>query len=577
MAVQDVAQTAAMPTKALKRSDRMPAANWLMFGLTLLLITMPILSLLYGTLVADGNREDPVRFTLENYREVYTGGLFLGRFVNTIVLSTTVATLSVILGAVFAWIVSRTNAPGVQTATPFLVVPIMMSSLVSSLAWIALAAPNAGFLNIAIMGATGVRRVLDIYSFAGMVWVLVLNYAAFAFIAINGALRSIDSDLEEASYILGVSPLRTACTMTLPLVFPTLASTFLLIFVFVSENFAVPLALGTSSGYETLMSRIYNAIADTPARPGLAAVAGTLLLLIAMVGTLWQRRIMANAKRYVTVGGKGGRRKLTDLGKWKYAASAVIFGYLFIAVVLPYCALIAASLMHFVTPRISMGIWTLSNYQKMFDPAFLQLIGNSFLLSVVGGLVAVAFYFFLAYQLSTSTSRLAKFTEYAAIVPTVTPSIVLAIGFMWAYVSLPLPLYGTIWLIFIALLTRSIGLGVRQSRAAILQISGDLVDASRVAGSGPVKTFRDIVVPALKPAVMSIWTVVFVQFFLDVGLTVVLYTPSSMTIPIYLWTKMNGGQVTEAFAVAVLEATIIFVILFAADRLFGTVRASLSR
>lgn len=576
MAVQD-AHGRTVGAAVSERSERLAAPSWLMFGLTLVLVAMPILYLLYGTLVSDDGGKEGAYFTLENYREVYTGSVFLSRFWNTIVLSATVALLSVGLGAIFAWIVSRTNAPGVRAATPFLVIPIMMSSLVSSLAWIALAAPNAGFLNILIVNITGVRRVLDIYSFSGMVWVLVLNYAAFAFIAIHGALKSIDADLEEASYILGISPLRTALTMTLPLVFPTLASTFLLVFVFVSENFAVPLALGTSSGYETLMSQIYNAVADTPAKPGLAATAGTLLLLIALVGTFWQRRIMSNAKRYVTVGGKGGRQRLTDLGRWKYVASAVIFGYLFISVILPYCALIMASLMRFVTPRISMNIWTLGNYEKMLDPSFLHMIKNSFMLSVVGGVIAVAFYFFLAYLLSTSRSKLAKVTEYAAIVPTVTPSIVLAIGFLWAYVSLPLPLYGTVWLIFIALLTRSIGLGVRQSRSAILQISSDLVDASRVSGSGPVKTFKDIVLPALKPAVMSIWTVVFVQFFLDVGLTVVLYTPSSMTVPIYLWTKMNGGQVTEAFAVAVLEATIIFIVLFAADRLFGTVRASINK
>ncbi|OBZ93441.1 hypothetical protein ADU59_21545 [Pararhizobium polonicum] len=576
MAVQD-AHGRTIDAAVSERSERLAAPSWLMFGLTLVLVAMPILYLLYGTLVSDDGGKEGAHFTLENYKEVYTGSVFLSRFWNTILLSATVALLSVVLGAIFAWIVSRTNAPGVRAATPFLVIPIMMSSLVSSLAWIALAAPNAGFLNLLISNITGIRRILDIYSFTGMVWVLVLNYAAFAFIAIHGALKSIDADLEEASYILGISPLRTAFTMTLPLVLPTLASTFLLVFVFVSENFAVPLALGTSSGYETLMSQIYNAVADTPAKPGLAATAGTLLLLIALIGTFWQRRIMSNAKRYVTVGGKGGRQRLTDLGRWKYVASAVIFGYLFISVILPYCALIMASLMRFVTPRISMSIWTLSNYEKMLDPSFLHLIKNSFMLSVVGGVIAVAFYFFLAYLLSTSRSKLAKVTEYAAIVPTVTPSIVLAIGFLWAYVSLPLPLYGTVWLIFIALLTRSIGLGVRQSRSAILQISSDLVDASRVSGSGPVKTFKDIVVPALKPAVMSIWTVVFVQFFLDVGLTVVLYTPSSMTVPIYLWTKMNGGQVTEAFAVAVLEATIIFIVLFAADRLFGTVRASINK
>ncbi|MEI4488621.1 iron ABC transporter permease [Frigidibacter sp. MR17.14] len=574
-----VMQTA-MPLKAEAREPGQPRitplrmTTWAMFGSTLLMVALPMFYLLYGSFVQDGGEH---AFTLGNYAEVYGGEVFLSRFWNTVVLSATVAVLAILLGSLLAWVVARTNAPGVRKAAPLLIVPIMMSNLVTCLAWIALAAPNAGLLNVLIFNLTGIRRVLDIYSFTGMVWVLVLNYAAFAFVSVLGALRSIDADLEEASYLLGVNPVKTAFSMTLPLVFPTLASTFLLVFVFVAENFAVPLVLGTPSGYETLMSQIYYAVADTPAKPGLAAAAGTMLLLIALVGTLWQRRIMANAKRYVTMGGKGGRRKTTDLGRWRYLASAVVFGYLFFSVVLPYCALVTASLMRFVTSRLTWELWTLDNYRKLSDGTFLHLLTNSFLVAVVGGVVAVAFYFVLSYLLSTSQTRFARLTEYAAIMPTVTPSILLAIGFLWAFVALPLPLYGTLGLIFIALVVRSLGLGVRQSRSALLQVSTDLVDAARIGGAGPLKAFRDIVAPALKAPLMSIWTLIFVQFFLDVGLSVVLYSPNSMTIPVYLWTKMNGGEVTGAFAIAVLECTIIFAVLFVAERLFGTVRASLNR
>lgn len=548
--------------------------TWAMFGSTLVMVALPMFYLLYGSFVQDGAED---HLTLENYAEVYGGQVFLSRFLNTVTLAATVAVLAVLLGALLAWVVARTNAPGVKRAAPLLIVPIMMSNLVTCLAWIALAAPNAGLLNVLIFNVTGFRRVLDIYSFSGMVWVLVLNYAAFAFVSILGALKSIDADLEEASYLLGVNPVRTAFSMTLPLVFPTLASTFLLIFVFVAENFAVPLVLGSPSGYETLMSQIYYAVADTPARPGLAAAAGTMLLLIALAGTFWQRRIMRNAKRYVTMGGKGGRQKMTDLGRWRWLASALVFGYLFVSVVLPYCALIMASLMRFVTSRLTWELWTLDNYRKLFNATFVNLMTNSFLVAVIGGVVAVAFYFVLSYLLSTSQSRLAKMTEYAAIMPTVTPSILLAIGFLWAFVALPLPLYGTLWLIFLALVVRSLGLGVRQSRSALLQVSSDLVDAARIGGAGPLKAFRDIVAPALKAPLMSIWTLIFVQFFLDVGLSVVLYSPNSMTIPVYLWTKMNGGEVTSAFAIAVLECTIIFAVLYVAERMFGTVRASLNR
>jgi iron(III) transport system permease protein len=180
-------------------------------------------------------------------------------------------------------------------------------------------------------------------------------------------------------------------------------------------------------------------------------------------------------------------------------------------------------------------------------------------------------------MMSTSRSRLARVTEYASILPTVMPATVLAVGFLWAYISLPLPFYGTLAILFVALLTRNIGVGVRQSRSAILQVSGDIVDASRIAGFGPIATFRNIVIPVLRPTVLSIWTLIFIHFFLDVGMTVVLYSPETMTIPIFLWTKMNSGQITQAFAIAVFESTVILTVLLFADRFFGTVRATLNR
>lgn len=190
--------------------------TWAMFGSTLLMVALPMLYLMYGSFVQDGNEGG---LTLNNYAEVYGGQVFLSRFLNTVTLAATVAVLAVLLGALLAWVVARTNAPGVKRAAPLLIVPIMMSNLVTCLAWIALAAPNAGLLNVLIFNVTGVKRVLDIYSFSGMVWVLVLNYAAFAFVSILGALKSIDADLEEASYLLGVNPVRTAFSMTLPLIF----------------------------------------------------------------------------------------------------------------------------------------------------------------------------------------------------------------------------------------------------------------------------------------------------------------------------------------------------------------------
>jgi iron(III) transport system permease protein len=561
-----------------RRRPRLDIGRWFaaaVFALTFAIIFAPVLYLLYGSFQSDSPAAPSSHFTLANWAQVYGTSEYFSAFLNTVILGATVAAFSVALGTVFAWIVARTNAPLRERLAPLLVVPLMISTLVTTLSWIALAAPNAGFINAATRALLGIRTVFDIYSFSGIVLIMVLHYASFAFIPIYAALRSMDASLEEASYMLGASAARTALKMTAPLIWPTLAATYLLIFILVAENFAVPTILGHSIGFETLMSIIYFDMAREPSAPTLAATAGTMLLSIAVIGTLWQRRIIRQASRYVLIGGKGGRHKVTDLGRLRYVATAVLVAYLLLAVVIPYCALLAGSGMKFVTPHISTKLFTLNNYRQMFSFGVSRPIANSLGLATIGAAAATLFYVYLAFLIKTSRSVVGKAMDFAVILPTVTPAIAFGVGFVWAYVSLPI--YGTIWLLFLGYLTRFMGQGVRQARAAFVQISDDLADAARIAGASPLRTFWDIMLPLLRPSLISIWTIMFLFFFMEVSLTIVLYTPKTVTLPILLWTRMTGGLVTIAYAIAVLQATIAFVFLIIANRWFGTLRSSLTR
>ncbi len=552
-------------------------ASGAIFFALFLLIALPIGALFYGTFRTDSPGAPNVGYTLRNWATIYGTSVYLTSFLNTLTLSFTASTVSVAIGAVLAWIVARTNAPWRLRLAPLLVVPLMISTLVTTLAWVALAAPNAGFLNAILSALFGVRRVFNIYSFGGIVFILALHYAAFAFIAIYAALRTVDSALEEASYILGATPLSTSFRMTLPLIWPTLASTFLLIFIFVSENFAVPTMLGTPIHYHTLMHDVYKLMAIEPTSPPLAATAGTLLLSIAIIGTIWQRRIIARAAHYATIAGKGGNQRLADLGRWKPVATSILIFYLLLAVVIPYVALIFGSFMKFVTPRIRPQNFTLNNYERMLDSDYLRAVTNSLMLAGGGALVATLIYVLIAYLIKRSEGRTGKIADYIVMIPTVTPAMVLGVGFIWIYVSLPIPIYGTIWLLLLGYFVRFVGQGVRQSRAALVQISEELPEAARIAGATPFQVFRDIVVPLLRPATVTLWTVMFIMFFMEISITIMLYSPRTITLPVLLWTRMQSGFLTEAFALAVVEATVIFIVLLVADRLFGTLRATLVR
>ena len=203
---------------ALRRGLEAALAGVVLLG-TLVLVIAPIGYVFFGALQSQPPGAPDSVFTFDNILTAYTSPSYLLALFNTLGLATTVAVLSILCGGALAWIIARTDAPWRRPLALLLVVPLMISTLVTTLAWIALAAPNAEFINALSRAWFGVRTVFDIYSFAGIVLVHVLHYSAFAFLSFFAALRSIDASLEEASAMLGAGPLRTAWRMTLPLIF----------------------------------------------------------------------------------------------------------------------------------------------------------------------------------------------------------------------------------------------------------------------------------------------------------------------------------------------------------------------
>jgi iron(III) transport system permease protein len=555
---------------------RLRPVRFTVFALTLLCVAMPVGYLFMGSFRNAPPGAPDSSLTFANWIAVYGGERYWAALVNSAALCTTVALLSVVVGGLLAWILARTDAPFRRPLAVLMVVPLMISNLITALAWVALAAPNAGFLNIAARDWFGIQTAVNIYTFSGITLVFVLHYASLAFVALYSALQSIDGSLEEACYSIGAGPLRTTFSTTLPLVWPATAATFLLILVFAAENFSVPMLLGGRVGFHTLASWVYMDMTGEPARPTLGATAGIALLWIGLAGTLWQRHITRNAARYVTIGGKGGRPRITQLGVWRYAATALVGFYLFVAVALPYATLGLGSFLRFVTPRITLASFTTANYSNLFNLDNILPVYNSLLLAGVGGLAATVAYVLIAYLIKRSPQRLSAIMDYGVIIPTAIPALALGVGFVWALVGLPLPIYGTIWALVIAYFTRFLGIGVRHSRAAFTQVSDELVDAARVCGASPARGFRDVMLPLLHPALISLWTILFIFIFMEISITIMLYTPDTITLPVLLWSRMSSGSQTQAFAVAMVQTTLVLAMLYVANRLFGTLRTTLS-
>jgi iron(III) transport system permease protein len=454
----------------------------------------------------------------------------------------------------------------------------MLSNTITALSWIALAAPNAGFINAAARATFGINTVFNIYSFNGIALVLVSSYSSFAFVSLYASLRSIDGSLEEASYMSGAGPLQTSLRMTLSLVWPSLAASFLMTFVLAAENFSVPTLLGAPFNFQTLPSRIFADMTVEPSSPMRAAAAGMMLLWIALLGTFWQRRIIARTRNYVTISGKGSRPRLVVLGRLgKILATGSLVGFVLVAVVVPYSALVLGSFLNFLTPRLTLRLFTIGNYMRLLTPDIFTAARNSILYSVVGGLFLTVYYVTLAYCIKRAKGLSRLFVEYAITIPTSIPGLVLALGILWTFVGLPIPVYGTAAILIIAYLIRNVGFGVRQSRVALVQVSDELTEAALMCGGSPLRAFRDVTMPILRPALLALWTMLLMHVFTELSMTILLSNYQTATLPVSLWNNMATGNQTRAFAIAVVQAIIIFAIIFAANRRWGILRNTLDR
>lgn len=531
-------------------------------------IAAPLLYLAFGSLHVDTVTRTGSGLSLQNWLTVYATGKYVGPLWSTVVLAMTVALLSVALGGFLAWVLERTDVPLAGLLSFVLPMPIMISPLITTLAWIALAAPQAGFINATVRTVVpAIDPLFDIYSFAGIVLVMTLHYTTFAYIGIRAALSTLDPALENASYVLGVGPLATARRMTFPLVRPAITASWLLIFVFAAENFSVPTMLGTPVGLETLPSAIYHAVSVDPARPGEAATAGSLLLWIAVIGLAWQRRVTSGSGRFSTIGGQPGGRRIISLGRLRYVAAGVGVLYVTLAVALPYVGLVIGSLLRFVTPRITPQLLTLDNYATVVDSANVQALKNTLLLSVFGSLAGVLLFLIVSFILLRTELPFRRVLDYVTVLPTALPALVLGVGLLWAFVVLPLPLYGSILGLGIAYVVRYAGYGIRQTNIAVAQISPNLEEAARTLGAGPFRAFATIVAPLIRASLQALWLTLFVLFSLEVSATIFLYSPSSITLPVLLWNQSASGSLTVAFAIAAAQATGILLIVAIGQRL----------
>lgn len=530
----------------------------------------PTAMLFYGSFTTAPLGE-PGEATLANYVTAYTDPETYRLLLDSFVFATGSALLSLLFACALAWITVRTNAPfrGIFELTA--IVPNIFPPLLIAIAWTLLASPTVGMLNAVLMAVFGLSQgPLNIYSMPGLIFVEGLILTPLGFLIIAAAMRGMDPSLEESARMAGSSQFRIMRRITFPLMRPAILAAGTLNFVRALESFDTPAIIALPARIEVFTTKIYReALAAYPPDYNLAATYGVSLLAIALAFVALYRRFTSRVETFATVTGKGYRPNLIDLGRWRIAASATALAILTLMVILPVTMLFLTSLMpYYHVPTLeSAQLATLKHYVYIFEnERVFRALGNSLFLAVAGATIAMALAALTAYITVKTKVRGRGLLDGLTFLPWAFPSTALAIGLLWGYVRLPLPVYGTIGILLIAYVTRFLPYGLRAVSSTIVQIHKELEEASRACGGGLWTTLRRILLPLMRPGLIAGWILLATIFMREFSLSLFLYTPSSEPVGPLLYFLWLDGLTGPLGALGMLVSVVSAILVAVASR-----------
>jgi len=560
-------------TRVLESFRREPQIGVvLLIGLIIAYLSLsPTVMLFYGSFLSKPLGV-PGNFTLAHYIQAYTDPLTYQLLFNSFVFATGSSVLATALAAALAWIAIRTNAPWRRFFELTAIIPNIFPPVMLAVAWTVLLSPRTGLINRFLMDLLNLENApFNLYSLWGMIFVEALITTPLAFLIISASLYSMDPSLEESARVAGSSNLQIAWRITLPIVRPALLAAVMLNFVRAIESFDTPAIIALPARIEVFTTKIYReAVGAFPPNQNLAATYGVSLLLITMLFVLFYRRLTVRSERYVTVTGRGYRPTIIDLGKWRYVAAAVAGLILVMIVILPFLVLIYVSVISYVhvPGRKTWELLTWDNYHaNLTDSRTYRALQNSLMLAV-GGATLCMILAALTACVTTKTKVAGRgLIESLTFIPWAFPGTALAIGLLWTYVYVPLPIYGTLWILLIGYITRFLPYGLRTMTSTIVQLHDDLPQASMVCGAGFWATFRRILLPLLRPGFLAGWIILATIFLREFSTSIFLYSPGSEPLGPLLYHFYVDGNLGPMCSLAIIVSFICIILIIAARRI----------
>ena len=529
------------------------------------LIAMPLSWLIYYAFTSKAGA-----FTLANFHRLVSDAAYIDPLLTTFALATLSALICCAVAAPMGWLVARTDMPLRRTVRLLVTASFVTPPFLGAIAWELLAAPNSGLLNQLyreLAGAPQGAHLFNIYSFAGLVFVISCYTFPYVFVLVANALDRTPGDLEDASAILGGKAWDTARRITIPLALPAMLAGALVAFLQAMTLFGSPAILAMPAGFHTMTTKIWS-LFQFPPQPELAAAASLPLLLLTII-LLRAEHMVLGRRGYSVVGAKNSEPRIVRLGVWRWVMLGLAMFVLMFPVFLPYFALLNASFSKVASHLVWFNNFTFQNVRFVFfELSATQLaLRNTFILGVLAATAGTMLALVIAYVHTRQAVTGYRALGFLATAPVAIPGIVLGVGLFFTYTRPPFVLYGTLWILLIAFITLNMPAAYQQLQSAFKAVHPELEDASRILGATRLRALAQITAPLLRTSVIATWCFIFVGVIRELSAAVMLFTSETKVLSVLIFDLNESGDLAAIAVLGLLMLILTFGIVALANSL----------
>ena len=521
-----------------KRFSIWTSFSLMILAIFLLFIIYPLVLVLYKSVI------DPFSgsFTLEYLSKFFTKKFYWSTMLNSFEVTTCATLLAALIGLPMAYVMRSVKIRGSGVIDILIVISYLSPPFIGAYAWIQLLGRN-GMLTNLINEFFGIKFD-GIYGFAGIVLVFTLQSFPLVYMYVSGALKGLDNSLNEAAESLGCGRFERIVRIIVPLIMPTLLASSLLVFMRVFADFGTPMLIG--EGFKTMPVLIYTQfMSEVGGDDGFAAALCVIIITLTIL-MFFAQRFFSNRNTYAMTALKPlVSEQLT--GMKNVLSHAFIYLVVGLAI-LPQVVVIYTSFLKSNGGQVFTGGFALQSYAATLFAKDNDVIGNTYMLGLVSITLIVILGILISYLTVRKRSMLNSTLDTITMFPYIVPGSVLGISFLFAFNNPPILLSGTALIMIIAFTIRRMPYTVRSSTAIIGQISPSVEEAAISLGASEIKTFSKVTVPMMMPGVLAGAIMSWVTIISELSSSIILYTNSTQTLTIAIYTEVIRGNYGNASA-----------------------------